>query len=414
MNSSSTLNATAHSPQLVHNASNSPLLLPAIYLACACAGISIAQFGALAQWINHDLSLSATQAGLAQTMFFVGHLVGCLLMGRSLSRLSTRQAWLTPLIIIAVGTALSGVAWYPCLLLGRTIVGAGFSSTILVATAIIVSTRPQQASMLLSAMHGLIAMAASLTLLVCRPLAEMLGTWTATFWVSAIITTLPIALSWITALPRLTPSPPASFTAMRQIVKHPVVRGVLPLAIGYVMVEQALTVFAADVATTRHAMQPAAAASVTAMLWVGIIFGRFAVASMPQRLPVPQQMVLGAVVMGASILAATRVEDLWSMRLLMLIAGYAGGPIVPLAFAWIGTRLPDRQAVALTTCQVSCCMGGLLGPMLIGLGGDRFGLTAALATGGAIYALICLPLWLVGHNPRTEQTRQPQREPQPS
>lgn len=368
--------------------------VPAVlYMGIACAGVSIAIFGCMLSSIQQDLALSKTQAGLCQAIFFAGHLIGALITGRMMGSSPSRLVWLVGLSATVIGSFLTGVPSLPMLIFGRLLAGFGLASTVLFASGVIATMYPRRTGMMLNLLHAVIAAAAALTLLVGQPLGQLLGNWTLVLWLAGGVAALPLVFAAIIpGTPRVEADSHAGFGVLRKVATSALLLPLLPAIIGYVAVEQAITVFLPQLLELKFAVEGSYAANLTAMLWLGIIIGRVGSVLIGNRIHDGVQLIVGGVGMGLCMMMTLIVPEIGMIPMLVLAAGIAGGPMVPLAFAIAAKRMPHARNSAMTICQMSACAGGIYGPLIAGQVGDSASLNLALMFGFATVAIAVIPL----------------------
>lgn len=364
-----------------------------LYAGLACAGVSIAIFGCMLSPISEDLTLTTTQAGLAQGVYFVGHLLGAILTGRLMGSFNSRMVWIMGLAATVAGGMLTGIPSFEMLMAGRLMAGFGLASSVLFASAVIASMYPNRTGVMLNLMHAIIAGAAALTLAFGQPLGHMLGDWTHVLWFSSILAALPLLLAAVMpGTPNIESDEQAGFAALGKVLLNPLLLALIPAIVGYVAVEQAITVFLPQLIEGRFQVEASYAANLTAMLWLGIIIGRIGSVVIGSRIHDGVQLVVGGIGMGLCMMMTLVVDDIHAIPLLVLAAGIAGGPMVPLAFAMAAKRMKEARNSAMTICQLACCAGGIYGPLVAGAVGETTTLPMALMFGFATVIVAVVPL----------------------
>lgn len=195
-----------------------------------------------------------------------------------------------------------------------------------------------------------------------------------------------------TRLGEVTHSLPASLPQMVRVVRHPVIVACIPALVGYLIVEQSMTMFLPALLEARWAASTTLATAAGALFWGGIIVGRFGVMALTRRLGESQIIAAAGLVMGSCVVVVAMTTSLTIALPAIVIAGIAGGPIVPLGIAWATRGLKQSTASAITCCQLACCAGGLLGPFVTGTLADTIGLPWAIAIAGVIVAQGVFPI----------------------
>jgi predicted MFS family arabinose efflux permease len=342
-------------------------VLFAVYVGCACSGMSVAIFGCLVTWISHDLGLSSVASGGCQASFFGGLLIGSLVMGRLLGICPSRYCWLIGMGCTVLGCLLTSIASLPILLLGRALAGFGLSATMLFAMGLIVAVCPDRTSLLLNLLQACTAGSAALTLAVGRPVAEMLNSWSAVLWLIGGLSVVPMIVAVVLpGMSEIAADKAVGFRSLFRVAGHPLLLPLLLALIVYVSLEQSITVFLPVYLEEQVQIVSTTATGITAMFWLGLIVGRVCSAMVGKRLGEGLQIILGGLGMCLCIMLVMVVSDVPTLMALTFFAGFFGGPIIPLAFASSGKRLPSSCNSAMTVCQLCCSAGGMLGPLLTG------------------------------------------------
>ncbi|MEM6505427.1 MAG: MFS transporter [Planctomycetota bacterium] len=364
-----------------------------LFAGIACAGVSIAIFGCMLSMIKHDLELSQSQAGLCQALFFAGHLIGAILTGRLMGSWSPRGVWVLGLAAICIGSLLTSVPSLPVLMIGRMLSGFGLSSSVLFASGVIASMYPARTGVMLNLLHAVIAAAAASTLMLGQSVGAILGNWSAVLWLAAGLAAVPMVIALvIPETPKIESDAKAGFRVFKKVALSPLLLPLLPAIIGYVAIEQTITVFMPQLIESKFMVNGSHAAKLTAMLWFGIIIGRVGSVLIGQRIHDSVQLIVGGFGMGLCMMMTLIVPQVGMIPMLVLLAGVAGGPMVPLAFAIAAKRMPHARNSAMTVCQLSCCAGGIYGPLVAGTVGDSANLSLALMFGFATVAVAVIPL----------------------
>lgn len=385
-----------------------------LYAGLGCAGVSIAIFGCMLSMIQSDLSLSQSQAGLCQAVFFAGHLFGAILTGRLMGSVSSRWVWVMGLGATFVGSLLTGVPSLPVLMLGRLLAGFGLASSLLFASAVIATMYPKRTGVMLNLLHAVIAAAAASTLMLGQSIGQALGNWSAVLWIAAGLSGVPMLIAALMpGTPCVESDSKAGFGVLKTVALSALLLPLLPAIIGYVAVEQAITVFLPQLIESKFSVNGSYAAKLTAMLWLGIIIGRVGSVLIGERIHESVQLIVGGIGMGLCMMMSLVVPEVGMIPMLVLLAGVAGGPMVPLAFAIAARRMPHARNSAMTVCQMACCAGGIYGPLVAGTVGDSATLNLALMFGFATVAVAVIPLIRTLPLPETEQTFASQRQVKP-
>jgi fucose permease len=366
--------------------------IPMMLLWTALAGSTLSQFGALVSAIGQDLALNKSQIGLTQTAFFVGHFLGCVIMGQMVARAALKRCLLLAAISMLAGICLCSVHLYPMILLGRVLTGLGFCSSILIATRVMCSSDPDKQASRMSCMHALVAAAAAGMFFIAEPVAKLAGNWSYVFALSATILTAVAVVILSLKLGEIRRTPPANVLEMSRVVRHPIILACIPAVMGYLIIEQSMTMFLPALLKDRWMVGTGLATAAGALFWGGIIMGRFGVMPLTRRFKESQIIAFAGLMMGVCCATVALTHSLSVALPCIVLAGIFGGPIIPLSFAWAARSLQYSSTAAITCCQLAACAGGLLGPMLTGTLADTIGLSPALAIAGALVAQGVFPI----------------------
>lgn len=390
-----------------------PLVL---YFGMGCAAISLAIFGCMLTAISEDLGLTSTQAGIAQGLYFVGHLIGAILTGRLMGSWSTRGCWILGLAATVLGSVLMAVPSVPMLMAGRMLAGFGLASSALFATSALVTMFPARTGVMLNLLHAVVAGVAALTLAFGQTVGALLGDWAYVLWLSAGIGMVPLVVACVMPkTPVVESDEQAGFGVFGKVASHPIMLTLIPAIIGYVAVEQAITLFLPQMIEAHFQVGALEAANLTAMLWLGIIVGRVGSAVIGARIHNGVQVVVGGIGMGLCMMMTLVVKDLNAVSILVLMAGIAGGPMVPLIVAIAADRLKEFRNSAMTICTLAGCAGGIYGPTIAGAVGDGASIQMALMFGFATIIVAVIPMLRIlpvhMSEPKEEQQGQPVMQP---
>lgn len=268
----------------------------------------------------------------------------------------------------------------------------GFSASIIIATRVMCSGEPGRQASRIACMHALVASAAAAMFFLAKPLAEITGDWSRVFMLSTGLVACLVLLLQAMKLGTIRHCPPASLGQMSRVARHPILLACIPAVMGYLVIEQSMTMFLPALLADRWLASPGLTGAAGALFWGGIIVGRFGVMPLTRRFSEPQIIAAGGLLMGICCTLVALSPTLSLALPCVVLAGVFGGPVVPLCFAWATRSLKHSATAAITTCQLSACAGGLLGPMLTGTLADNLGLAAALAIAAALVAQGVFPI----------------------
>ncbi|MCA9040295.1 MAG: MFS transporter, partial [Planctomycetaceae bacterium] len=299
---------------------------------------------------------------------------------------------------------LCGSPSYALILCGRFLAGMGLSSTIILGTRTLGELFPNSSARALNLLHALIAATAALTFMTARQLAEAVDSWECSFLVTGLIALIPVSMAIFLPL-KLNDFKPVSDELTEDSVdtgvKEPLKKSrwlgidvlvLFPVVVGYVALEQSMSLFLPASVETRFGMSGSTAANMGALFWFGIILGRVTSSFLVEWIAEKRQFFWGAILMGVTLLLSLHIQNYPLMQVFVFLGGLFGGPLVPLGFATAAKQARHQGAQALIACQLSCCLGGITGPFGVGLLADNVGLVNSLSTYCALIIIAVLPL----------------------
>ena len=177
--------------------------LATILCAGLVCGMTITVVGSLETSLVRDLALDHAAAGLCQSAFFVGSLLGSVLSGWLLLVVSGRAFGAVSLCLLGAGNLLCAANSFHALVGGRLLTGLGISGTIIFVSALLVVRFPRRQAALLNVLHAVIAAGAVVSMLWARDVAAAMSSWTGAFVGLAITSLGPVALLAVTGVPAL-------------------------------------------------------------------------------------------------------------------------------------------------------------------------------------------------------------------
>lgn len=359
-----------------------PWYVTSVALALGC---SIPLVSSLMPLIVKEQEIGEFVAGIVQSIFFVGHISGILLAG-VLGWKTKSLCWLAS-AATALGVFVCAGGNVPCLLLGRLLAGFGLSLSVIQVSSILVHRDPQRAGRWLCVFHAGIAASAAVTLFLAPVLAEFVGSWQVVVLGSALL------CAWAAPVVQLIELPDLTSKTKRATVENPVSERVTVFTLAlivcaYVSTEQIVTGFMPLILSVQASSM--VSGLITALFWTGVIGGRMA-GLVPQRFVGEQTvLVIGCMLMTGALVLVSFVTSMWAVGLAAFLAGFGGGPLVPLGFG-LASRTSSNSANAIFTCQTACFVGGFFGPSIAGVVADRAGLSPHLLSYfGLAPAAVCL------------------------
>lgn len=364
-------------------------LLGAILGTMTC-GITLALVGSMESWIIDDLKAPHALTGLMQSALFAGNLIGSSATGWLMYRLKPRRLGLASALLVALGTLLSGVKIYELIIIARFLTGLGYSGAVIFYAAVVIHAFPDRQAIFLNLNHSAFAFSAGLTLLAARPIASALGDWPTAFWLGALVCLIPFVLFMRAPLPEMHEDEPYSLSAIARVMSSRAILAVLVVVIAYVSAEQALTVFVGSFTQKELGLALAAAAQIAALFWVGVMCGRLLSAFISRNLAEPVQIIVCTVAMAAFMLGEAASREAIPLYGCIFLTGLFAGPIIPLAFSYAVRMAAQLKSAVMAMSNLISCIGGVLGPVVVGYIGDQISLES-----GLLFSAAMLIVWLM-------------------
>ena len=359
-------------------------------------GVNLTVFGPLETWIVDELSISHSLAGLIQSSYFIGNVVGSLVAGSLLYHVPRKTFGLASVLLIALGSALCGIRYYELIVAGRFISGVGNSCSVIFFCSIIVHGFESSQASLLNLYHAILAGGAMLTLLGARTMGAAGGTWTIPLWGTALMAVVLAVVLAPQSLPAMGEGERVDLRAIGTILRHPILIATLFLFIGYNVAEEGLVTFFAAFAEQERHFAVRTAAQMGALYWLGVGFGRLASAVASRKLGERIQIIVCAVAASLFLLCSLVAPGRFGVSLAVFAAGIAAGPVIPLAVSYVVREVRVLKATVLSICNVVCCAGGAVGPAMAGHLGDQWSLLAGLSVVYLLLLISVLPLARLG------------------
>ncbi len=368
-------------------------------LVCA---VNVAVVGAIEPWIVADLSVPHALTGLAQSALFAGNLAGSLASSWLMYRMPPRRFALAVFALMALGNIASALPAYEAFIVSRFVTGLGYAGAIIFVGAVVVHGYPERQAVVLGFMQAALAACIALTLAFGRPLAEALGDWRALFWIVAALCLASMLAFGLTRLPHMREDEPFSLPAMAGAVRSGSILAAFLLFASFVAAEQGATVFMASYAQKELGLAAGEAARMAGLFWIGATVGRMLSAWISRRAPEPPQLIVCVAGMTAFLFVMLGQTHATWLPALAFGAGVFSGPIAPLVFSFAPRSATRLKSAVLALANVSACVGGALGPALIGAVGDRYGLGRGLLVSALLLLTSLAPfVWVhVGKHSR--------------
>lgn len=166
------------------------------------------------------------------------------------------------------------------------------------------------------------------------------------------------------------------------------------IAFAYVGIENGLTLFAVPWATAGLGEGEDSGRAGISVFWFGLLVGRLAL--VPQRRPLGAGLLSVCGFAGAAFICAGSAFGVFSLTLVMGLAGLALGPVYPVMISLAGQRFPHAAGTAAGLVGGAGALGGFFLPWITGAIGDRAGIVIAVALLGAwslVIGAAALALW---------------------
>ncbi|MCX5662347.1 MAG: MFS transporter [Planctomycetota bacterium] len=362
------------------------------YTAAALGGLMLTLTGALGDWIAKDLSLTHLQSAALQSAFFAGMLLSAFSTNRLVQLIGQRGNLLTATAAMAGGALALASGVLPIMLLGRLLSGWGFNTLAMTTSGMIIFGYKSRQSSLLSGLHAVIALMATVGLLAGRPIGELMGGWRQALVVLAALSAGPMLLAAFARYGPWGQGAKPSFKSLRGLARQPIFWCAFASVVAYVGCEQAMTVFLANHATETYGFSPTLATATVAAFWLGVLIGRVGSALAGHRVGEERQIILGLALMAGGAWLALCGLPVPCMLLGVVLAGVAGGPVVPQAYSWAMARVGHEAATMMAAFTLFSCTGGFVGPLLSGTVADHYSVTQGLAVSAAAALLGVVPM----------------------
>jgi fucose permease len=160
------------------------------------------------------------------------------------------------------------------------------------------------------------------------------------------------------------------------------------VALAYIGIEAALTLFAVPYATDGLGLGEAHGQRAISAVWLGILIGRFLL-MLPSR-AVDARVLIGSGLLGAVLIAAGVSLAVTPIELVMGACGLALSGVFPLMIALAGQLVPEAPGKAVALVAGLGSIGGFVLPPLTGAIADELGISTAMASLALWCALIAV------------------------
>ncbi len=358
-------------------------------------GLTLTVVGALETRLVRELSLTHGAAGLCQSAFFAGSMLGSVLSGWLLYALRARSFGVGSLCLLLAGNLLSGAPWYLTLVAGRLLAGLGVSGTVVFVSDLLVRRFEARQAALFNVLHCAIAAGAVASMLGARPVADILGSWAGPLWILAAAGLVPLLLLAIfEPSERQQAGRRVGPLAVLSMLRAPGMAGTFLLMAGYMIAEQGTTTFFAAYMEQGRGLAASSSVWLAALFWLGLGVGRLVASMIPGRFSERGQLLLWTPSGLGLLLASLAMSGQLGTQGVMLMAGVLLGPVIPLAFSHAVRQVEQHKGSVVAAGNAVAGIGGALGPWAVGVLADATSLRTGLA-GGFLLGAACLPLFAV-------------------
>ena len=352
-------------------------LFPSL-LSFFCCGVTLVMVGALETRIVKDLALSHALAGLFQSAYYAGSCLGVIIVGVTLRRLGTKALLIGFLISLAAGNALCAVGQPHFLLCGRFLAGAGVSGGSIILSASIVRSFPQRITALVNATQGSVVAGALVGLVLVRRADVFFGGWGGCF---LILSVACLGASIFQAARPVRPVGKEEGTvteAAGRMLRDRALLATFGLLACYLFAEQGLTTFLPAFLEMERGFPAEKAPVLVSLYFLGPTLGRITVSLVVTKVGERAQIACTTLCGSLFLLSFLILPmSLWSEGVILL-AGFALGPLVPAAFSFAVRRSGAGASAVFTFGTLVSLGGGIAAPALVGWLGDMMTLRAGL------------------------------------
>ncbi len=373
---------------------NKSILLLSMGVAFLC-GANLSVIGPLETWIVKDLAISHGQAGLVQSFFFMGSLLGSIVASWLFGKSRQKTFGLFALFLMGSGCLISGIQFYEILILGRILAGIGISLTVIFFTSIIVYQFEKSQTTLLNLFHATLALGAALSVAKARTIAVFLNNWSIPFWMIGLLSLLMLLPLSRCVLSDTGKNEQMDMITIRSIFSHPVLLSCFLIMFCYVSAEQGtLTFFAAYVEEERE-LPVTFAVFAASLYWAGAILGRIVSSLVSQKLEERRQIIGYTVIGAVLLLICLFLSGGTGISIAIFLGGVAIGPIIPLVISSAVRQMSEFKGGIVSISNAVCCLGGSIGPALTGFIGSQHSLFLGLMSVFLLLLFSAIPFLLI-------------------
>ena len=360
-------------------------------------GVVLVVLGACHAGITGSLGLSHTAFGWLGSALSAGIAVGVLAAGPLVDRYPRRPIFLASTLIVAaaMGTVGDHMSFTRALLhVAAMGAGAGVFDTLL--NAVTVERWGENAVRPMAWLHAMVPVGAMATPWLVHQ-AGGTAEWIDFFRAVGVAF---VALSvWVALVPLPGPASDAGHdeTAGTRSFLRPAFVALCVVALAYVGIEAALTLFAVPYATGGLGLTEAHGQRAISAVWLGILLGRLLM-MLPSR-PLDARTIVAEGIVGAALIATATALGLPWLELVMGAVGLAISGVFPLMIALAGQLVPDSPGKAVGLVAGLGSVGGFVLPPLTGAIADGPGIAVAMGS-LAIWCVVIATAGAVARSPR--------------
>jgi fucose permease len=353
-------------------------VLPLGSAAFLLFGVVLVVLGACHSGLTSSLGLDHTAFGWLGSALSAGIAGGVLVGGPLVDRHPRRRIFLASTLIVA--TAMGSVG--DEMSFARTLVhvaamgaGAGVFDTLL--NAVTVERWGDRSVRPMAWLHAMVPVGAMATPWLVHETGGAAG-WVGFFRLVALA--FLVLSVWAAFVPLPSPSgpDPDGGDARGETFLRPAFLALCGVAIAYIGIEAALTLFAVPYATGGLGLEEAHGQRAISAVWLGILTGRLLMMWPSARLDARAIVVEGAI--GAVLIASATVLRLGALELVMAVCGLALAGVFPLMIALAGRLVPDAPGRAVGLVAGLGSIGGFAIPPLTGAIADASSIAVAMGS----------------------------------
>lgn len=361
----------------------------AFYPLMIVPGIVLLLAPSTVETIMKNFNFREALGGLLQVAYFVGGVVGILLITWFMQRFDTKQIVVSQVLVLAVFLLLSAVSpWYPLMLVFFTF--AGFANGILIAFpgVYITKVRGESSHEAQVILYGFFSLGVLLGPLLAGLMIDNGVSWR---WVYALPALLVIPLSLpviLSKLERIENVERLSRDVLRKVSKFngSLFYGLLIALLLYIAAESAVSMWLVTFFEEQHGVGGAGAHWILTGLWAGLTLGRWVCGYAARRISPFKILVFLTVSSGILVLVAPLLGSKVGAMVLYPLIGVFYSGIYPFLIGYVAWFPSEHSSAVFTLFLAAGAVGGATLPYLVGLVNQFAGLAAGMS-------IIALPVF---------------------